>query len=529
MTVQLAVYDGSSGRLASFSHVVYGSQRVMKTCATMGQAAGTAAAFATTHDIAPIELKDHPDAVWSIQQQLLRDDAFIIGSYNEDPRDYARNATITASSEQSNATAVSVISGQSRAVVSSVTDVSIGHGGGVPASQALVGANRWISVGLPASISLAVEPAVALKQIQLVFDTGMHRTLSYGVVKKTNDPNSFWGPQPETVRDYLIEGEVNGHWQVLCNVSGNYQRRRVHTLPCPAPEQPPGPPAQKKQVVAAGSVSATYCNVSAETQRWTLVPSASALESAEIYSIMSADRKLCLGFDENTSAYGGHGNSVVARPCNGSHAPTMWRWMAAVGGSFLRLATPHPTCSGVPGPNRDCECAHPVVCTACHGTEVYTPPTSVELIACRNTSHMAWSSLRVNDGQKDDGQAGVLLMTGGLCLEGPESQNVTYADADDELAPAQRVHAKTALEQAAELAPAPVVSAVRVTVTATNGIRNAHINEIRLYGAEGVTPFPKRQDTRVKNDDGMASTAASSVDQGTFIVTVDGIDTTAHH
>ena len=27
-----------AGRLASFSHVVYGSQRVMKTCATMGQA-----------------------------------------------------------------------------------------------------------------------------------------------------------------------------------------------------------------------------------------------------------------------------------------------------------------------------------------------------------------------------------------------------------------------------------------------------------------------------------------------------------
>lgn len=43
-----------AGRLASFSHVVYGSQRVMKTCATMGQATGTAAAYAVTHGIAPI-------------------------------------------------------------------------------------------------------------------------------------------------------------------------------------------------------------------------------------------------------------------------------------------------------------------------------------------------------------------------------------------------------------------------------------------------------------------------------------------
>ena len=31
-----------AGRLASFSQVVYGSQRVMKTCSTHGQAVGTA-------------------------------------------------------------------------------------------------------------------------------------------------------------------------------------------------------------------------------------------------------------------------------------------------------------------------------------------------------------------------------------------------------------------------------------------------------------------------------------------------------
>jgi hypothetical protein len=33
-----------AGRLASFSHVVYGSQRVMKTGSTMGQAAGSSIA-----------------------------------------------------------------------------------------------------------------------------------------------------------------------------------------------------------------------------------------------------------------------------------------------------------------------------------------------------------------------------------------------------------------------------------------------------------------------------------------------------
>ena len=62
-----------AGRLASFSHVVFGSERVQNTCATMGQAAGTAAGYAIKHGVDPIKLKDNPGAVWSIQQQLIRD------------------------------------------------------------------------------------------------------------------------------------------------------------------------------------------------------------------------------------------------------------------------------------------------------------------------------------------------------------------------------------------------------------------------------------------------------------------------
>ena len=107
-------------------------------------------------------------------------------------------------------------------------------------------------------------------------------------------------------------------------------------------------------------------------------------------TIRSADGELCLGFDANTSAYGGYGNSVVARPCK-HITPTDWRWSGAIGGSLLQLAHPHEPCSGSPGIDQPCSCAHPVVCTACHGTEVYTPPTSVELIRCQNGSHMMWS------------------------------------------------------------------------------------------------------------------------------------------
>ena len=481
-----------AGRLASFSHVVFGSQRVMRTCATQGQAAGTAAAYGIAHGVDPIALKDHPEAVWSIQQQLLRDDAFIIGSLNEDPRDHARGAVVSASSERANASncradgsAANVISGQSRAVVTGIEP------GGVPASQGVNGTNRWISVGLPATLSLALAGGapVAVKQVQLTFDTGMHRKCSFSPQGKSGCP---WGPQLETVRDYTIEGKDagTGEWVALCNVTDNYQRRRVHTLPCAAPTPRPAPPVPPAPVVAAGSVAAALCNATDPAQRWALDDSG----GAGFLVVRSADGKLCLGFDANTSAYGGHGNSVVARPCGdgdaAAPAPTAWKWTEAVGGSFLQTAAPHKSCSGFPGKAGEaCECAHAVKCTACHGDDVYKPPTAVELYACRAGSHMKWSSLIVNDGA--GGAPSGVLMTGGLCLQAPASQAPVF-EAAPASTPEQRVRPKTARELEAEAAPAPAVTAVRVTVTKTNGYDDARINEIRLYDAEGVSPFPEK-------------------------------------
>jgi hypothetical protein len=41
----------------------------------------------------------------------------------------------------------------------------------------------------------------------------------------------LWGrPQPETVRDYLVEARRGGQWREVARVEGNYQRRRVHSL-----------------------------------------------------------------------------------------------------------------------------------------------------------------------------------------------------------------------------------------------------------------------------------------------------------
>jgi len=86
-----------AGRNISASHIAFGSTRVMATCATQGQAAGTAAHLASRHGLTPRQLGGtHIDL---LQQTLIRQDAPLIGVPARDDADLARRARVTASSE----------------------------------------------------------------------------------------------------------------------------------------------------------------------------------------------------------------------------------------------------------------------------------------------------------------------------------------------------------------------------------------------------------------------------------------------
>ncbi|MEK3722779.1 FAD-dependent oxidoreductase [Paenibacillus sp. FSL H8-0034] len=85
-----------AGRNISATHIAFGSSRVMGTCATMGQAAGTAAALCVTHEATPREV--YEKHLKELQQTLLWEDASVIGIRNEDSTDLALQGTITASS-----------------------------------------------------------------------------------------------------------------------------------------------------------------------------------------------------------------------------------------------------------------------------------------------------------------------------------------------------------------------------------------------------------------------------------------------
>ncbi|NLG51900.1 MAG: FAD-dependent oxidoreductase [Chloroflexi bacterium] len=85
-------------RLISVSHLAHGTTRLQRTLATVGQAVGAAAGLCCRHGCTPREVyRDHLE---ELQQTLLRQDATILGVPNRDPRDLARSASVTASSEQ---------------------------------------------------------------------------------------------------------------------------------------------------------------------------------------------------------------------------------------------------------------------------------------------------------------------------------------------------------------------------------------------------------------------------------------------
>ena len=85
-----------AGRNISATHIAFGSARVMGTCASIGMAAGVAAALCAKYDANPRDiLLEHLE---ELQQTLLWEDGSVIGIRHTDPADLALNAHVSASS-----------------------------------------------------------------------------------------------------------------------------------------------------------------------------------------------------------------------------------------------------------------------------------------------------------------------------------------------------------------------------------------------------------------------------------------------
>lgn len=199
-----------AGRNLSATHIAFASTRVMATCAVVGQGVGTAAALALRQSTHPADIAADAQLMRSIQQQLLKDDCYLIGVGNEDPLDLVRQAASVS--------AEAIRSGFTRAVTK------------LPSDRQNPGAHRWISDALPASLEIRWSQPVALREIMLIFDTGLHRLLTLSMADGYTQKMHWGSPQPETVSDYELSIETPAGWHTLVSIQNNYQRRRAHTF-----------------------------------------------------------------------------------------------------------------------------------------------------------------------------------------------------------------------------------------------------------------------------------------------------------
>lgn len=194
------------GRIISATHMAFASSRVMATCAVGGQAVGTAAYIARREGTTPRGVMKH---IQELQQTLLRDDCYLPGVENLDPKDLARTAKIT--SAPANCGAENLNSGISRTVgdrencfTAKVSDAPV--------------------------IEIALAAPAKLTEMHIKSDSNLSREITISINDKVIGRQSKQTP-PEILRACrvrLMQGDICVHEMQL---AGLYQRFTRHALP----------------------------------------------------------------------------------------------------------------------------------------------------------------------------------------------------------------------------------------------------------------------------------------------------------
>lgn len=199
-----------AGRNISCSHMAMASTRVMGTCMVGGQAVGVAAAIAVREGLTPREVGK--SYIREIQQTLLNDDCYIPELKNEDERDLARRATVTASAYEEGFEPELVINGVHRGVDEKT--------------------NTWRTCGLadaPQWLQLTWDAPIGADKIILRFDSDLSSEI-FVSINKMQLLDQEIGVPTCLVKDYKVELLLDGKVQTeICEI-GNYLRHRIHKL-----------------------------------------------------------------------------------------------------------------------------------------------------------------------------------------------------------------------------------------------------------------------------------------------------------
>ena len=203
-----------AGRDVGVSHVALTSVRVMTTCAAMGQAVGTAAAMCVRGKTTPTEIRNTPEKMKALQQNLLKDGQSIYNVKNEDPLDMAREASVSGTKGAFGSKPEYVLTGVA-------LDRMILSKNKPPRPFYL---NRWVApMSEKPYLELAWNAPKRISEIHVALDAG-NRVLSITASEGYKNKMVI-GAQPETLKDFdIVAVSVDGAGKTVVSVRGNWQR-----------------------------------------------------------------------------------------------------------------------------------------------------------------------------------------------------------------------------------------------------------------------------------------------------------------
>ena len=208
-----------AGRNISVSHLALSSVRVMATCATLGQAVGTAAALATRHGCSPREVGARH--LEELQQTLMLQDQFIPGLKRHNPLAQAAHPSCPALAD------------------------------GVERPDAQGTAPHTLALHQGETCSLAFPTATPIRGVRLVWDSNFQDPKRM----RFDEGEEVRGRLPDSLaQGFQVEAQIDRQWTTLFTETNNFQRLILHTLPRATPvtglrltlakERTPGQPAR---------------------------------------------------------------------------------------------------------------------------------------------------------------------------------------------------------------------------------------------------------------------------------------------
>lgn len=168
--------------------------RVMATCATLGQAAGTAAAIALQNSLSPRQVFER--RISELKQTLMDDDSYLPWNTRQVP-EISKKARISATS------------GDPRVLVNGI-DRPVGRN------------DNGISLPLGGNIEFTFERPIPLKRLRLTLDSDLNnKYLMPSSYPLDREPRSVPGFMAKAFR---IEANVNGVWKTVAIEKNNYHR-----------------------------------------------------------------------------------------------------------------------------------------------------------------------------------------------------------------------------------------------------------------------------------------------------------------